>query len=226
MELKDATHFLLLKEYILEKNKHLHIFENLIIQDCLKYYSEPQIFFFIKKEDFTCSISYLQERYKENLVGFATSSIDTIKTNSSGEIWICKPEVCYQEIREYKNGKELIRWEPYIQDSWQSFPGGLFCDCDYKILFEDSFVKIVVFYKKLELKQTHANEKNLVLFSYQKSLQKKGDIFYKEEDAISYNFMDNSETMQYLGITEYFKWLRFYEDQENILKRELSKTRC
>lgn len=224
MELKDATNFSLLKEYIYERNHQLHYFENLIIQDCLKYYSEPQVFFVIKREGFDFPVSWLQEQYKEHLVNYS-SFMDIIRTNDFDDFWICKSEESYQEIKEYKNGKEIIRWESYQKDCWNSFPSGFVSENEYKILFEDSYVKIVVFYKRLKLRQDRAKEKNIMQFSYQKSLEKAWDIYYKEEDAIFYSFLDNSETMKYLGITEYFRWLRSYEKQENSLKRELLKSK-
>lgn len=219
MELKDATHFLLLKEYVQERKGMLHYFEHLILSDCLKYYAEPQIFFFVKQANY--SLSKLQECYREHLTTFATSSVDMASYHSTGEIWISKLEKQYKEKKEYRSGWEYVDWEPYFQEVWASFPKGLVLNSNYKILFEDAVVSIVLFYKKIMLMQNSLNQGSVVLLSYQKSLEKAWDIFYREEDHFSYSFMDNAITMQHLGITEYFRWLRSYKEQEEALKRKL-----
>lgn len=221
MELKDATNFLLIREYIQKRNHSLHYFEHLILQNCLKYYSEPQIFFFLPCGR-NLDSSSLQKQYEEFLKDYSSCSVQVAQCNNEGDIWICKNEIIgWSETKKYEQGKEKIEWLPYYGEVWNSFPGELVKKHNCKILLVDDRVTLVVFYKKAQFNQVEVNEGRIIQYAYQLSYQKSCDIIYGKFDEISYSFLDNKETMNRLGIEQYFRWLRYFEEQEEELKRKL-----
>lgn len=221
MELKEATNFLLIKEYIQKRNHSLHYFENLIIRDCLKYYLEPQFFFFLMdKKDLSCS--FLQEQYKDYLKNYKTCSVQVARCSDDGNIWIRKKEIVgWKENKKYKQEREVTEWDACYGDVWNFFPNGLVKNHDYKILTTDESIILVLFYKKMQFSQTKENEGKIIQYAYQLSCQKTCDIIYDKFDEISYSFFNNQETMNQLGIEEYFRWLRYYKEQEEELIKKL-----
>lgn len=213
MELKDATNFLLLKEYIQERNNQLHYFENLIIQENAKCFLEPQLFFFLKDENMNRTASYLQRKYESVLKDISSFAMQIAEVSNDGNIWICSNRIVrWAEVKRCRFGQEILEWEPCYGDVWNSFPNGLYQDSDYKILYIDDLVSIVLFYKKVQVSNVDVNKKQVLQYGYQLSCQKSCDIFYEVLDDISYSFWDNQETMKRLGIQEYFRWLQSYEE--------------
>lgn len=214
MILKDVTNFLLLKEYIYERNQLLHCFEDLIIQGRLKYFLEPQIFFFLKDDEMCCDVFSLKDQYVSFLKAFTFCDMQIAQYNCSKQIWMCSNQIVgWKKVINYKLGKEFFEWEPCYGKVWKCFPNGLFLDSDYKILYSDDFVDIVLFYKKLQMNTVCTNERKVLQYSYHLSCQNSCDIFYEAFEDVSYSFLNNQETMSCLGIQEYFKWLRIYEEE-------------
>ncbi len=220
MELKEATNFLLIKDYIRERNYCLHFFENLIIQDCLIYFLEPQLFFFLEC-GVDLNLSVLQEQYATFLKDYSSCFMQVAHCNDEGDIWIRKKDIVHwEEIKKYEQGRERKEWIPCFGDIWNYFPNGL-TGHDYKLLHIDTLLRLVVFYKKLQFVPTGKNKGKIIQYAYQLRYQKPCDVLYDSFDDISYSFLDNEETINQLGIEDYFRWLRYYKEQEEELIKKL-----
>lgn len=222
MELKEINNRQTLKKYLVERQRILNSFEDSILHNLYIYFQEKQCFFLQKDRRSSETLEELKEKYQSYLsINSQISDFYLLTCNNEGEFWVKTNEVV---TWNFENKKE---WKPVFADKWNLFSTIFREKRDYSLLYEDECVKIVLLYTYIEEKPfiSIPNQRLFYEIGYIASPYKKCDLFKEAIEDFSYSYKNNQETFSLLGIEEYYRLCRYYQEQEHLLKRNLRKSK-
>ena len=221
MELKEAINFSLLEKYIIEKERKLNCFEDIIINALYPYYKEYQLFFFVKKGDM--NLSFLEQKYAE-VISDSISSMQIVKANDEGYFYVKLHQVKGWEAVTHPLLKDNV-YVPIFYDVWNPFPLGLVENYDYVRVYQDMEVDLILFPSRIiecfGIDTTY--NRNLFQYGFFTSQEKACDILRDNIRNLSYHYLSNGETYDLYGTNEYFRLSHYYQEQKEELERILKK---
>lgn len=145
MELIDIKSFLLLEDYIREKNGIINSFECLFLEEVVRLFRERQLFFLVKNHFIPRDLAGLKWKYQKQIEGrYDSHQIQgVVVTDENGLFWMQafheEKSICYPlDFSKTKDKGNFYSASEFVPPLW--IPGK-----NYVPLFEDDDVKIIVF---------------------------------------------------------------------------------
>lgn len=209
MEISDVTNLALLEQYIKERS-YLSREEDFILQRLSLILQERELFFLIKNIEYSLNLDQLLNRYQQVIDGkYSKHQIPRVIHYQDGKVWalvqkrVGKWVYLLGELGDY----QVLRMP--FDDFYKEGQ-------DFLVLYDDSFVKIIVFLLKIQ----KVRREGLTIF-----MEENGYYVDSFNQLVPY---DSPYLYQYqlLPIQEEkcssFERQAYYHNQEQILQRKLN----
>ena len=145
MTVFDCFNFEQMEKFILEKNRVLNCFEDQILQARIHHFVEKELFFIVKDSHANLSCEELLSRYSFLLQGnYSPHQIPRVAVcNESGDVLIETSE--FSHFASKSAGQNHCFFEMVSHIVLRKFPSSLEEGKDYQTLYENDFIKIIVF---------------------------------------------------------------------------------
>ena len=221
MSVFDIFDFATMEQFILENHYVLNCFDDQELQEKALSFREKELFFLVNNSWFSGNLDSLLSQYWKEVDGKFSyhQSPQVAVCNDSGDFWV-KTNAFSHYAKDFSESRNPI-WIPVYDTVYQKFDDVFREDIDYQILYEDEFVKIIVFL--LQVKRVFTDEYGMRHFhqnGYYVNSQHICDILpYDQPYDYYYHLLGYDFLQEHLSSEDFMKLKNFYSSK----KRELKK---